>query len=357
MRDETGYALDVTGPVYHVATELDRAAPAALSLDEMADSYNHPNPADLTRVKLHEGCETNRDAVLWMLERAVRRIERRGKKGAVQVVAENGGYRLADGIRFENLRFDGRLLKRIRNDHVRYDDPFNPQSGRYSDNVRRRTGKDTMDELRESMRALGWIEHLPALKDERGVVLVGHRRLVVAAELAIDPVVRTIHFGSGDEADVLRLRLALASNLGSKAFTPEERKEFAEYLYAEREWSMERIGEALGVSHDAVARDLRHFAHAKSGRVDSLGRKASTGRPRKYTPDEEQQLGELVHDKGVPMHKAQAIVRPDEPIRDWPTKATITAVERERGRREQREQQSSPADCTCPACGHVHPHA
>ena len=64
-----------------------------------------------------------------------------------------------------------------------------------------------MVELRESMRAFGWIEELPALRDERGVVLVGNRRLAIATELDIDPVVRPIRIGQGDEADARRFAI------------------------------------------------------------------------------------------------------------------------------------------------------
>ena len=78
-----------------------------------------------------------------------------------------------------------------------------------------------------------------------------------------------------------------------------------------------------------LPRDLAGLSHGEKVRE-------RRGRPRKYTPEEETQLGKLVLEDGIATHKAQAIVRPSEPIRAWPTKATITAVERERGRREER---------------------
>jgi len=111
---------------------------------------------------------------------------------------------------------------------------------------------------------------------------------------------------------------------------------------------MAKIAEALNVGQATITRDL--FTVNKS---------TARGRPRKYTPEEETELGKLVFEDGIAMHEAQAIVRPSEPIRDWPTKATITAVERERGRREERTQHeervvaTAPA-CTCPNCGHQH---
>lgn len=58
--------------------------------------------------------------------------------------------------------------------------PFHPRYGAFKDNIRRDPGD--LDELRDSMRAHGWLEHLPAIEDENGVILTGHRCLLVAAE-------------------------------------------------------------------------------------------------------------------------------------------------------------------------------
>lgn len=345
-----GYALDLWSPAQHVFSELERAAPAALSLDELSAGYRHVLASDLYRVRLHEGCETDTEATRKLVEMAIEEGRRNGKNGREQIISENGGYRLADGLTWDKIRFWKRALVRTSDDpHARFHDPFNPLSGAFSENVRRETGKDAMEELRQSMQSYGWVKEFPAIKDEKGVVLVGHRRLAVAADLGIEPVVKTIRLGDGDAADAERFKLAIVSNLGGKPFTKEERARLAAYLYGEREWTMEKIANALNVTAMTVSRDLSRVSR-------DVKSKERGGRPRKFTKDEEQELGRLVFDEGIAMHKAQAIVRPAEPERSWPTKAAITAIERERGRREERENHSAGngGSCTCPNCGHIH---
>jgi ParB-like chromosome segregation protein Spo0J len=356
---DNGYALDLLSPVRHVATEMDRVAPAALSVEEMAATYRHPNPGDFARVRLHEHCASDDEAVAWLIGRAVQAIARRGKSGQVQVAEHDGGYRLV--VPFDALRYDGRKLERERNDHARLRDPFNPMSvqpiagapggeRRFSENVRRNTGKDSMDELRESMREFGWIEQFPAIEDERGVVLVGHRRLNVAAELGIAPVRMTVELGVGDAADARRFAIAIASNLGAKPFTPEERKDLAEYLYGERDWTMARIAEALKVHVDTISQDLSDVPKPKS----------RGGRPRSLTPEQERQIREGYFDQGKTIEQvAKEVVGPDA---NKTPASVIKVVDQERGRREEREraQQMPPTEppakhtCTCPSCGVVH---
>lgn len=130
-------------------------------------------------------------------------------------------------------------------------DPFNPETGVFATNIRQDIGD--LDELRESMRAWGWLEDHPAIKDERGVVLAGHRRLAVAEELGIEVreghEVVTLMLGTGDEADVKRFRLAIASNLDAKPLTSRDRARIATHLDVEG-WD--------------VARSLRPWASASA---------------------------------------------------------------------------------------------
>jgi hypothetical protein len=51
---------------------------------------------------------------------------------------------------------------------------------------------DEHHDLREFMRAFGWPEHLPAIADEHGTILCGHRMVWIAEELGIKPVVKTV---------------------------------------------------------------------------------------------------------------------------------------------------------------------
>jgi hypothetical protein len=78
------------------------------------------------------------------------------------------------------------------------------------------------DELRASLKG-GWNKHLPAIKDEHGVVLVGNRRLKIANEIGIEPVIKVVEFGDGPEADAERIRLANVSNIGGAPLTAEDR--------------------------------------------------------------------------------------------------------------------------------------
>jgi hypothetical protein len=111
---DNGYALDLSSPVRHVATEMDRAAGAALSISELAASYRHAIPGDLARIKLHEGSANDDEATAWLIGRAVKEITYQGKttRSRVQVIANGDGYRLADGVTFDDLRYQGQKLHR-----------------------------------------------------------------------------------------------------------------------------------------------------------------------------------------------------------------------------------------------------
>src|SRR4051794_30317045 len=113
-----------------------------------------------------------------------------------------------------------------------------------------------LDELRASMAAVGWSPQLPAIADATGELIVGHRRMRVARELAIEPRVVRIDFGEGDSAEARRLKLAIASNVAQKPFTREERQRIARTLYATGNWSMEAIADSLHVSDSTVCRDV-----------------------------------------------------------------------------------------------------
>jgi ParB-like chromosome segregation protein Spo0J len=136
-------------------------------------------------------------------------------------------------------------------------DPFNPKTGEFRDNIRMANQDDS--ELRESLKRLGWCKQFPAIADENGVILVGHRRMKVAKDLGIAPVIQSFTFGSGDAADAERLKIALASNIGGAPMTKDDRRRMAEYLYGSRDWTMERIAEALNVTAMTVSRDLGNF--------------------------------------------------------------------------------------------------
>jgi ParB-like chromosome segregation protein Spo0J len=342
---DNGYALDMLSPVRHVATEMDWAAPAALSIEEMAANYRHPNPGDLARVRQHEGCANDDAAVVWLIRHAVEAISYRGKtdQSKPQLDQMDGRYWLV--MPFDELRYEGKKIERARDDHARLGDPFNPMSGVFAENIRRgkqQPSKQADEELRESMRA-GWLPGHPAIVDERGVVIVGHRRLAIAEELGIEKKTERITFGDGDAGDIERLRLALQSNLGAKPFSPSDRAEIAKYL-TERGWTQASIGEALHVARTTITSDLKGFVSA-----DKPPRPKG-GRPRKLTTEQEQQVAERHFEQGEP----RAQIAADLGVGDH---VVQNAIERERGRREGAPAISAPAvaEHACPDCGAMHP--
>lgn len=349
-----GYALDFLSPIQHVANALEtaRLEGRAVSMAELVSDYKHPVSGDLARVQQHHGCESAREALRFLIEQAVLALGR-------NIEATDDGYRLTRPL--EKLRYPkaagvgNRTIKRYGDDpHAILHDQFNQQSGKWSDNIRSRRvdHRDTMDELRASMRAFGWIEELPAIQDERGVVLVGHRRLAVAKELGIPPVIQTLVLGSGDAGDTRRVALAIGSNEGHKPFTKEDRAQIAEILYGSREWSMERIGELLHVSTQTVSRDLNgHFTNVKSGRAGRKPKPTSILDPEHESTlaPEDVQVVLAMAEQGINQREiAKAIQKSEMPVR--------AVINRERGRREVLQAQSSSAPpCICPTCGAAHP--
>lgn len=342
---EKEYALDFLAPIRYVADALERSG--GLSSAELYGGYNHHLGGDLERVKRYEGLASNKDANTFLVERALLALG--------EQVEENGDGKWHLTRPFNKLRYNRKGLHLIVDLHAQLRDPFNPMSGRFSENIRRSSGRDTMDELRESMRDFGWVPEFPALVDERGVVLVGHRRLAVATELGIEPVKKVLKLGTGDEADAKRFRLALVSNLGFKEMTPEERKDIAEYLYGVREWVQARIALALNVDVSTISRDLREFCTVQNPKRG--------GRPRKLTPELEEKIVEGHFEEGKTRNEVAQEAGLSHGLADL-------AIAKEKARREMKDAMESPPEpalvpqvveapvavvvnlCVCPNCGH-----
>jgi len=144
-----------------------------------------------------------------------------------------------------------------------------------------RADSGDVSELRESFRRFGWVKYLPAIVDENGLVLVGNRRLKAAKLEGIEPIILTVTLGQGDAADAERLKLALASNLGGESLTKEDRKRIAEHLYGKKEWTMERIAEALNVAQSTITEDLRNLSTVdKSKPAKTASNPKGAGRPK-----------------------------------------------------------------------------
>jgi ParB-like chromosome segregation protein Spo0J len=194
------------------------------------------------------------------------------------------------------------------------------------------------DELRTSLKQNGWLPQLPALKDENGRIVVGNRRMRIAAELSIKPVVDIVHFGSGLDADAERIKLAVGSNLGRRANTIDDRKRLEEYLY-DQGLPMPRIAEAVGVTFQQVSKDLQGFQPSRKPPRPKGGRPKEPPKLRKpkvsrarHTTEMAQRAAQLVLDEGKTHEEAAMITGLGSELMGR------MAVAREQGRREQSRQ-------------------
>lgn len=264
--------MDRVSPARHVAAELGRVFPEALPLSALAGSYVHPNPGDLSRVQENE---RTADPARFLIIQALNSL------GGQVIWEGHNKVRMSKTAHEKGMVFQGRPLNPARNDSALLRAPFDPNIGMFSRGLRDNTVRLFSDpELIDSLRAFGWVPEFPAIRDERGVVLAGKRRLAAVEKLAaegitVEPAWLTLTLGHGDEADARRFAIAIASNVGSKPFSPTERARIAEYLYGDRAWDVARIGQALGVSKAQVYRDLNRSdsgsrnSHAEKSESDS----------------------------------------------------------------------------------------
>src|SRR5579859_7374067 len=268
---QKGYALDFSTPTRYVATELAAAGDAGRTLAELVASYHHGMPGDLHRVRLHEHQDSDREAERWLVERVVREF------GAQIALGEDGRLRLT--VAPDALRdFSGKPVALIPPDpNRRFHSPFDPMtaSGTFSKTIRA-PAKDDTTELEESMRAFGWLDELPAIQDERGVVLVGHRRLQVAAKLGIKPNIVIHSYGDGDGGSVRRAVVAYASNAGGKPLSAADRRRFGKRMFDADDLPPGELGVQLGEAY----RDARKRRVVSSPHVEPVAESESKGRNR-----------------------------------------------------------------------------
>jgi transposase len=262
-----GYALDFLSPMRHVATELAMAGADGRTLDEISTSYHHPSSGDLHRVRLHEHQSSDRAAESWLIERAAQEMGKQLDHG------EDGRLRLA--VPVEDLR-DWRRRRIVLDfdPHKQFHDPFNPltEGGVFARNIRAPQGRDDTTELEQSMQAFGWLDELPAIADERGVVLSGHRRLQVARKLGIEPRIQTRSYGEGDLGTVRRAILAYAANAGVKPLTAGDRRFIAKRLYEDEGLTQAEIAERLHVSVQTISNDLAAVSNSGNPHPERGGR-------------------------------------------------------------------------------------
>ena len=126
-------------------------------------------------------------------------------------------------------------------------------------------------------------------------------KLKLAKGLGIEPVIMKVAFGNGSAADAERVKLAIASNIGSQPLTKDDRKRIAEHLYGKREWTMEAIAKALGVSKGTVSKDLseivsignnqRHTKTATNPKGSGRPKGTRKSKPRQTDPQEAKIIG------------------------------------------------------------------
>ena len=80
------YALTLIDAVRWLASEVDKAGDAGLSISEAAARYRHFPKGDLARIRHHHGCKNDFEATEWVLNEAVRALGRDGK----HLVIEDG---------------------------------------------------------------------------------------------------------------------------------------------------------------------------------------------------------------------------------------------------------------------------
>ncbi|MGO9032220.1 hypothetical protein [Mycobacterium sp.] len=276
----------------YLAEALKIAGHDWVELDTLADNYTLPKPNNLAELREDikdelgqtSGKLDEHDAKRWLIRRAVVDINA-DNPGAIEIGTTGDffydgtrPFRLAEGVDVDTLKVRGELLIQP----PKLPDLFNPETGKWRENVRSYTAEG-FKELRESMRQLGWLRQLPAIQDENGVIIVGHRRLDVAEELGIEPVIETVRFGEGVAGDAARAALAIASNVGAEKISPADRRKIAADLYGSG-WSMAKIGDLLKVATMTVSRDLRGLTHVKP----VVPQRNRGGRPRKEPAPEKQ---------------------------------------------------------------------
>jgi Helix-turn-helix len=115
----------------------------------------------------------------------------------------------------------------------------------------------------------------------------------VAKQLGIKPVIKQLTIGEGGTADAARLALAIASNIGGKPLTREDRIRIAEYLYGQRNWTMEKIAEALNISTATIGRYLNGFSQSEKTSRPKGGRPKGKRQVKKRTGPTPDQRGPL----------------------------------------------------------------
>lgn len=354
---DLGMPIDLATPAAHVGDKLDRAN-GALSGLSLAEGYEHSVRADLQRVQARYGLDSDEAAVRWMVDYVAKSLN--------HVIAVEGGYQLAEGFGFDDLKWNGRKLQRRQQSPrleklSRFFDPL------ISDAEARRRPLDGIEELRDSLRA-GWDRRLggPIVIDNRGVVLSGRRRKMLADELGLDlptdAVVRET-LPNTDEGNLRRWWIMTQANTG-RPWTPAERKYLIELL-ADMDGKLpegvtqDNLAKAFGVSQKSISNDLMAAGFSSSTKRGKHVRKPKPSKPKKSEVIQPK-VAEAMDSAGCSSEVNVTGLAEDLGV---PRAAVREAVAREEGARAERERQATASSgcahssystvCVCDECGAV----
>jgi hypothetical protein len=304
----------------YVAAALKAVGPAGATIYDLIDNYKPPSPNNMTdlladerRGRSADDRPTSYDVKEMLIIQAIDDINLANPDKILDDDGESTGgdvidhpsfrqedgdtWRFADGVDPDTLvdaRGEPLLPEPV------LGGLFDPETGAWAQNIRT-PNPEGFGELRESMSEFGWLRQLPAIADENGVIIAGRRRMAVAKELGIEPVITVRRFGAGEAADAERAKLAIASNIGFEKISPADRRQIAATMYG-KGWSMARIAETLRVATMTVSRDLR-------GLTDVKPPAARGGRPRK--PEERPPAPTPANDPPAPPAFRPAAIAPE----------------------------------------------
>jgi hypothetical protein len=300
----TEYDLNDDAPRYVVealaAVRDTKGKDATVDLSDLAANYIAPRPSNITELKkdfARESAQPNdpvddHEFKEYLIYNAISDVNYQNNDllpydpVILGIENDDNNFRLADDVDISKLKLhrEPLLPKTVPTDL------FAP-GGKWANNSRS-YDPAKLGQLRESMQATGWSKHLPAIGDERTkdaenpVIIVGHRRIAVAEELGIDPVIKWVDFGDGPAAEAAKIALAIASNTGAENISPADRKKIAEDLYDDgTKFTMAEIGKILRVSTMTVSRDLSGLTSVKPPPPERGGRpKRKKGTPKPPAP-------------------------------------------------------------------------
>lgn len=357
MSNSNGYALDISQAVRHVATELDRAAPAALSARTIAATYG-AEPGDISRVRdiEHGGRITDTEAVEWIITEAIGEL-------SDQVKPDGDGYKLA--VPADDLRWDGKKVNLIieSNDRDREREQRAAvarvrQAQDPSSKGPRPIDQKHIQALRDSIEEFGKHDKLfPVLISKKdGSILDGRHRL------AVDPTWEPRYVSGLDDDEAARIMLignrakawskaeweGLADTREAVGHQATKRERIKAALLEWPDLSHREIAKKLGDVHQTyvnrICAEVKHQSsllctHGKSGQGARTDLADRQDKKTKRTPELEAEVLGLI-EAGLPVPRKELARKYD--VGESVVQRTQTAMQAvHKDRQRQAEQQQS----------------